>query len=251
MKVTLLGTGTSTGVPAINCSCAVCLSEDPRNKRLRPSVWIESGEFSLVIDTTPDFRLQALRYSIGHLDAILFTHHHADHILGLDDIRPFNQHQKRFIPCYGSAGTMGEIRITFRYIFQEQPYGGVPQVETYAVEGPFELGGLTVTPIPAMHAKLPVFGYRIENFAYLTDLNSLPEESLDLLDGLQVLVLGALRHEPHPAHFTMTEAVGVAGIIGAQRTFFTHMSHEVDHETVSRQLPAGIELGYDGLTIEL
>jgi phosphoribosyl 1,2-cyclic phosphate phosphodiesterase len=251
MKVTLLGTGTSTGIPAIGCGCAVCRSNDPRNKRLRPSVWIESGEISLVIDTTPDFRMQALLYSIGRLDAILFTHHHADHILGLDDIRPFNQIRKGFIPCYGSAGTMGEIRITFRYIFKDQPYGGVPQVETYAVEGPFELRGLTVIPIPAMHARLPVFGYRIKDFAYLTDLNSLPEKSLALLDGLQVLVLGALRFEPHPAHFTLTEAVGVAGIIGAQRTYFTHMSHEVDHEAVSRQLPAGIELGYDGLSFEV
>ena len=205
----------------------------------------------MVIDTTPDFRQQALRHSIGRLDAILFTHHHADHILGLDDIRPLNHVLKGFIPCYGSAATIREIRITFRYIFQEQPYGGVPQVEMHVVEAPFDLGRMTVTPIPAMHAKLPVFGYRIGDFAYLTDLNSLPEESLGLLNGLRVLVMGALRFEPHPAHFTLTEAVGVAGIIGAQQTYFTHMSNEVDHEAVNRQLPPGIELGYDGLTIEV
>ena len=251
MKVTLLGTGTSTGIPAIGCGCAVCRSGEPRNKRLRPSAWIETGGISVVIDTTPDFRQQALCHSIERLDAILFTHHHADHILGLDDIRPLNQIRKGVIPCYGSAGTLREIRISFRYIFQEQPYGGVPQVELHEVNAPFELEGIVVTPVPAMHAKLPVFGYRIGDFAYLTDLNSLPEESLALLDGLQVLVLGALRFESHPAHFTLTEAVGVAGIIGAQRTYFTHMSHEVDHEAVNRQLPPGIQLGYDGLTIEV
>jgi phosphoribosyl 1,2-cyclic phosphate phosphodiesterase len=249
MKITLLGTGTSTGVPAIGCGCAVCRSGDPRNSRLRPSVWIQSEDVSILIDTTPDFRQQALRHAIGRLDAILFTHHHADHILGLDDIRPFNQLQKGPIPCYGSADTLREIRLTFRYIFQEQPYGGVPQVQMHPVEGPFQLCGLPVTPVPVLHARLPVLGYRIGDFAYLTDLNSVPEKSLGLLDGLQVLVIGALRYEPHPAHFTLTEAAGVAGIIGAPRTYFTHMSHEVDHKSVNRQLPSGIELGYDGLTI--
>jgi phosphoribosyl 1,2-cyclic phosphate phosphodiesterase len=251
MKITLLGTGTSTGIPAIGCRCPVCRSDDIRNNRLRPSVWIESEEQSILIDTTPDFRQQALRYGIGWLDAILFTHHHADHILGLDDIRPLNHIRKGPIPCYGSADTLREIRLTFRYVFQQQPYGGVPQVELNTVERPFRLGDLTVTPVPALHGRLPVFGYRLGDFAYLTDLNSLPEKSLGLLDGLQVLVIGALRYEPHPAHFTLTEAVGVAGIIGASRTYFTHMSHEVDHETVSRQLPSGIELAYDGLTITL
>ena len=251
MKITLLGTGTSTGIPAIGCRCPVCRSDDIRNNRLRPSVWIESEDQSILIDTTPDFRQQALRYGIGCLDAILFTHHHADHILGLDDIRPLNHLRKGPIPCYGGADTLREIRLTFRYVFQQQPYGGVPQVELNTVERPFRLGHLTVTPVPALHGRLPVFGYRLGDFAYLTDLNSLPEKSLGLLDGLRVLVLGALRYEPHPAHFTLTEAVGVAGIIGASRTYFTHMSHEVDHEAVGRQLPSGIELAYDGLTITL
>ena len=251
MKITLLGTGTSTGIPAIGCRCPVCRSDDIRNNRLRPSVWIESEDQSILIDTTPDFRQQALRYGIGRLEAILFTHHHADHILGLDDIRPLNQIHKGPIPCYGSADTLREIRLTFRYVFQEQPYGGVPQVALNTAERPFQLGNLTVTPVPVLHGRLPVFGYRLGDFAYLTDLNSIPEKSLTLLEGLQVLVMGALRYEPHPAHFTLTEAVGVAGIIGASHTYFTHMSHEVDHETVSRQLPSGIELAYDGLTISL
>jgi phosphoribosyl 1,2-cyclic phosphate phosphodiesterase len=251
MKVTFLGTGTSTGVPAIGCSCRVCVSEDPKNKRLRPSVWIQASGLSVVIDTTPDFRQQALRYGLAQLDALLFTHHHADHILGLDDIRPLNQIRRGAIPCYGNRETLSEMRITFRYIFGNPPYGGVPQVDMRVIDGPFDLEGLRVIPVPVMHARLPVLGFRIGAFAYLTDLNAIPEDSLGLLNDLQVLVLGALRYESHPAHFTLREAVGVAGMIGAQRTYFTHMSHEVDHHEVSAQLPAGIELAYDGLAFEV
>lgn len=251
MKVTLLGTGTSIGVPAIGCTCNVCLSPNAKNKRTRPSVLIQDGAQTILIDTSPDFRQQALRHGITRLNAILFTHHHADHVLGLDDIRPLNFVQKAAIPCYGSAETIHEIRITFRYIFTDNHYGGLPQITTHFIDGPFTVGRISVVPLPLMHARLPVLGFRIGGFAYLTDVSTIPEETWPLLGGVQVLVLGALRYAPHPAHFTVSEAIETVRRLRPESTYLTHLCHELDYDRANAELPAGIQLGYDGFSFEL
>lgn len=256
MRITLLGTGTSTGIPVIGCSCPVCMSSDPRDKRLRTSAWIEAGELSIVIDTGPDFRAQALRAGIEHLDAVLFTHSHFDHVAGLDDVRPFLYRNKTYIPCYADPETARALHRVFPYAFGGSSYPGVPQLSLHPVEGPFtvrsrydKLGQMHVIPLPAFHGKMPVLGFRIGKLAYLTDVSYLPQSTLDALQGLDVLVLDALREEPHPAHFTVSEAVRVAQQIGAKTTLFVHMTHTVSH--AETQLPDGIFLGYDGLTLTL
>jgi phosphoribosyl 1,2-cyclic phosphate phosphodiesterase len=250
-RVTFLGTGTSHGVPMIGCRCDTCTSPDPRDQRLRPSIYVEcSNGGAFVVDTAPDFRTQALRFGVLRVDAVLFTHPHADHLLGLDEIRRFNALQRCAIPCYGDPGTIAEVRRVFAYAFEpRQPGGGVPQLELRPVTGPFEVAGTPVTPVPVWHGQLPIHGYRVGEFAYLTDCSAIPDESWRLLDGVRTLVVGALRHTPHPTHFTVAQALDVVARVGPERALLTHIAHDLGHAATSGRLPPGVELAYDGLIV--
>jgi phosphoribosyl 1,2-cyclic phosphate phosphodiesterase len=253
LKITVLGSGTSSGVPTIGCSCAVCHSNDPRDNRLRPSILIEHDGRNIVIDTTPDFRTQVLRAHVRRLDAIVYTHGHADHIFGLDDVRPFNYHQKAKIPIYASDTTFAIIERVFSYVFKNVDHEGtVPQLDVHIIdESPFEVLGLRFEPIPLNHGRDVIFGYRFGNVAYLTDHSTIPESSLERLQGLDVLFLDALRHRPHPTHSTLALSVETAQKLQPKRTYFTHMCHDVPHAATEAALPPGILLAYDGLEIEV
>lgn len=252
-KVILLGSGTSTGVPTIACTCPTCLSDDPRDKRLRPSLLYQSDTTTIVFDTSSDFRTQMLRYAVSSLDAIVFTHHHFDHIGGFDDIRPYNFFSGgKPMPLYLMKETLIALQTTFPYAFGkvEQLGGGVPIVETTIINTtPFTIGDVTLIPIPMYHGAMRVNGYRIGNFAYCTDTNYIPDTSLQLLTDLDVLILDALRYEPHPTHFTIDQAIDIVRILKPRKTYFTHIAHQVKHAEC--QLPYSIELGYDGLEITL
>jgi phosphoribosyl 1,2-cyclic phosphate phosphodiesterase len=250
-RVTLLGTGTSTGVPVVTCDCAVCRSDDPRNRRMRPGIRVDLAGGTAVVDTSPDFRDQALRFGIERVDAVLFTHPHADHVFGLDDLRVYNFRQRVAIPCFGSERTIGRLRQIFSYVFEEgQEGGGKPKLDLIAVREPFDLLGERVVPIPVWHGEMEVFGYRIGPFAVVTDVSRIPDQGYAALDGVEVLVLSALRYTPHPTHYSIEQAIEVAGRIGARRTLFTHIAHEVDHGNLRVPLPAGVEIGYDGLVVD-
>jgi len=252
LRVTFLGTGTSTGVPVPTCRCAVCTSTDERDRRLRPSVQLEWDQTSVLIDSSTDLRQQALRYEIERVDAVLYTHAHADHILGIDDLRLYNWKQKGAIPAFGSARTLDAIRRTFWYVFDEEPGESTrPSLDLVPTTKPFEFHGRTIEPIPVMHGKLPIDGWRVGNFAYLTDVRTIPESSFDRLHGLDLLVLNALREREHATHLTLEQATACAKRIGAKRTLFTHMSHEMLHAPTCDALPNGVDLAYDGLTVEL
>jgi phosphoribosyl 1,2-cyclic phosphate phosphodiesterase len=249
--ITVLGSGTSMGVPTIGCQCRVCLSQDPHDKRTRPSLLLQYGGRSVVIDTAPDFRFQAIRSGLRRLDAILFTHPHADHILGLDDIRPFSFHQGE-IPIYGNRKTIEAIRHTFRYIFDgNYPFGGVPRIAAHVIEGPLELFGARFTPVPVVHGFMEVLGFRFGPAAYLTDYGAIPEASFALLEGLEVVFLDALRHEPHPTHCTVEQALAHAARIRARRALLTHIAHDLGHEETNARLPDNVRLCYDGLQVEV
>jgi phosphoribosyl 1,2-cyclic phosphate phosphodiesterase len=252
MRVTFLGTGTSTGVPVVGCRCDVCTSEDPRNQRLRQSVKIEMRGKHFLIDTTPDLRLQLLRSPIPRLDFLLYTHSHADHLMGLDDVRPFNFRQRETIHAFASPMTAAGIRRAFSYIWSDsQVGGGKPQIELHEITGPFSHDGIDVTPIPVRHGDWTILGYRIGPFAYITDTNGIPDESLALLEGVDTLALDGLRPaRAHPTHFTIEEAANAAQRIGARMTYIIHVAHEVDHETVDATLPENIRLAWDGLELE-
>ena len=250
VQVVILGTGTSHGVPMIGCCCPVCTSDDPRDKRTRPSIFVRMGALRILVDTAPELRLQCLTQGIATVDAVLFTHHHADHVLGLDDLRRFNWLMKKAMPCYGTTRTLEAIRRMFAYAFEpaaDSPHSR-PQLELCTIDrDPFTVGDETIVPIPLMHGPMPVLGFRFGRFAYCTDCSHIPDESLDLLQGLEVLVLDALRPAPHPTHLSVEQAVDMARRIGAGRTYFTHMAHQLKHIDTNRDLPAGMELGYDGL----
>jgi len=253
LTLTVLGSGTSVGVPSIGCECDVCRSSDPRDNRLRPSVWVQYRGQSVLIDTTPDFRQQALRHGIARVDAILYTHSHADHILGLDDIRPFNFRQRGPIPIYGSQETLDNISRTFHYIFRDVPSeSSMPKIDVRTLSGePFELGGLDCTPILVHHGKGRVFGFRFGPLAYLTDHSEIPPESMELLGGLDVLFLDALRHKPHPTHSTVDQSLAIVAKLAPKRAFFTHISHDLRHARTEELLPSHVRLAYDGLEIQL
>ncbi|PWJ58534.1 phosphoribosyl 1,2-cyclic phosphate phosphodiesterase [Dyadobacter jejuensis] len=253
MKITLLGTGTSQGIPVIACECPVCQSEDPRDKRLRVSVWIEHQGKSLVIDTGPDFRTQMLRAGVKRLDAILFTHPHKDHTAGLDDARAFNHLQGMDIPLYGRDCVLEQIRTEFAYAFSEYRYPGVPQFEMHPIQNhPFAIGELTITPIDVLHHKLPVFGFRIGDFTYITDVNYISEQEQQKIKGTKVLVLDTLQKQPHLSHFTLAQSLALVEKLSIPQVYLTHMSHKLGkHAEVEQELPPNVRLGYDGLVIAL
>ncbi len=253
MDVTVLGSGTSVGVPTIGCGCGVCHSDDPRDQRLRPSILLESGGNTIVVDTSPDFRQQALRCGIQRVDAVLYTHGHADHILGLDDLRPFNFHQRGHIPIYASEETMAIVRRCFAYIFDEGPTeSSRPRLEPRIFNGaPILINQLTIQPIRLHHGKGTAYGFRLGNFAYLTDHSEIPEESMEMLHGLDHLFLDALRHKPHPTHSTVERSLEYVEKLAPKRAWFTHISHDLAHARTEEQLPAHVRLAYDGLRIHV
>lgn len=252
MEILFLGTGTSHGVPMIGCECAVCRSEDPRDTRLRPSICLEAPDGTRVlVDTGPDLRQQCLRHGLSRVDAVVYTHAHADHILGFDEVRRFNVMSGEAMPVYGDEPTLEALRRTFSYAFGPvaPAGGGVPRVDLRAITGPFTVGSLALHPLALWHGPLPVLGFRVGSFAYLTDCNAVPDETVAQVRGVEVLVLDALRHRPHPTHFALGEAVEMAARIGAARTFFTHMCHDLGHAATCATLPAGMTLAYDGLRL--
>jgi len=253
VQVTFLGTGTSHGVPMIGCRCSTCRSSDPRDRRSRPSILFEMASGARVlVDTTPDLRAQALAHELDRVDAILFTHCHADHVMGLDEVRRFNVLQQAAIPCYGDAATLKELRRTFAYIFESADEGGgIPLIDLHAVAGPFSVGGERIVPVPVWHGRREILGFRVRDFAYLTDCSAIPDASWPLLEGLDTLVIDALRHRPHPTHFTVQQAVAVAARLGARRTWLTHICHDLPHAATNASLPDGVQLAYDGLVLDI
>lgn len=254
IEVIVLGSGTSHGVPMIGCGCAVCTSTDPRDSRTRPSVWVRAGQARILIDTTPELRLQCTAQGIDAVDAVLFTHQHADHVFGFDDLRRFNWLMKRPVPCYGTERTLAALRRMFSYAFDpvaDSPHSR-PEIEARVIDNePFTVAGERIVPIPLMHGPLPVLGFRFGDFAYCTDCNVIPEDSVALLQDLDVLILDALRRTPHPAHFNLDQAVEMAHRINARRTFFTHITHQLPHEATNADLPDGMALAYDGLRLHV
>jgi phosphoribosyl 1,2-cyclic phosphate phosphodiesterase len=249
VQLTILGSGTSHGIPMIACDCPVCTSADPRDQRTRTSALVTFDGFHLLIDTAPELRLQCVARGVRRVDAICITHAHADHVAGLDDVRRFNDRSGGMLPVYGSAATLARVRQMFDYAFDDDPDypSAKPNLQPLPVSGPFTLGSQTVTPIPYAHGPTTVFGYRVGRVAYCPDCSAMPEASRALLAGLDVLVLDALRRRPHPTHFNLEAALAEAQRIGARRTYFTHIAHELKHAEVNATLPAGIELAYDGL----
>ncbi len=251
MRVTFLGSGTSGGVPVINCSCSVCRSLNPKNKRLRSSILIETGGVTILIDTSPDLRQQLLRRPVERLDAVLYTHAHADHIFGLDELRRFNYLQKERIPAYANQSTAQTLRSIFHYAFQPGALKpGVPNLSLKIIDGVFDIGGVKIIPLPLLHGDQEILGFRIGKFAYCTDVSRIPEASFKLLQGLDILALDALREKPHPTHFSLEQALEQAARIKAKKTWFTHISHILDEDRHGQNLPDGYAFAYDGLELE-
>jgi phosphoribosyl 1,2-cyclic phosphate phosphodiesterase len=253
LKVTILGSGTSQGVPVIACKCHVCNSLDFRDKRLRASINVEVDGVSFVIDSGPDFRQQMLRENIQKMDALLFTHEHKDHTAGMDDIRSFNYKDQRPMPVFGRTSVLNQIKQEFSYIFQNAHYPGVPQVELHEINNsPFKIQDVEVIPIEVMHYKLPVFGFRVKDFTYITDANYIAPKELEKVKGTRVLVINALQREPHISHFTIEEALKIVEQVQPEKAYFTHISHKLGlHAQVQKELPNHVFLAYDGLVLNL
>jgi phosphoribosyl 1,2-cyclic phosphate phosphodiesterase len=238
----------------IGCSCDTCRSNDPHDRRLRPSIYlaVQNGP-AVLVDTSTDLRQQALTHRLPRVDAILFTHSHADHVMGLDEVRRFNIMQRAAIPAYADERTSEDLRRTFRYIFTPptEVGGGIPEIALQTINGPFVFDRLSITPVPVLHGRRPILGFRFGAFAYLTDCNAIPESSLALLERLDVLVLDALRRRPHPTHYSVSEAVAMAERLAAKQTYLTHICHDLPHAATNRSLPADVELAYDGLTLDI
>lgn len=251
MKLTFMGTGTSHGIPTIGCRCAVCRSDNPKNKRGRCGALLQINGKNWLIDTPTEFRLQALRENLTHVNAVLYTHAHSDHILGLDDLRVFTI--DRPLSIYGNRETIRTIHRAFPYAFKppKQAGGGFPCLTAHRVKKPFLIDGIPVTPLPVLHGKIPILGYRIGDLVYITDAAVIPEATYKLTAGCRCLVINALRYYPHPTHFSLAQAMLAAEKIGAERVFFTHICHNMEHEAVNRTLPSGTELAYDGLSVEI
>jgi len=252
LKITFLGTGTSQGVPVIGCRCHGCTSEDQKDKRLRSSILVETGDLVLVIDTGPDFRQQMLSAGVSHLDAVLFTHEHRDHIAGLDDIRSFNFIQKAPMDVFAETRVLRALQSGFPYVFAEKKYPGIPQVIVHTIStAPFRIGSLEVIPVRLMHYRLPVLGFRIGDVAYLTDANFISEPEKEKLKGIKILIVNALRREKHISHFTLSEAVALIEEIRPDQGYLTHISHQMGRTAeFSKELPEGISAAYDGLVLE-
>lgn len=256
LKITFLGTGTSTGVPMIGCDCAVCLSTDGRDKRLRCALWIQTPELQWVVDTGPDFRTQCLRAGVRHLDAALITHPHTDHIMGFDDLRRFTFGEDQVIPVYASAETLGALRRVYDFAFNgTNRYAGYLKPEPMEVSGPFQLGGTVITPLPVEHGRVMTTGFQFQHrggarIAYLPDCKAIPDMTLALMEGVDVLIVDALRHRLHPTHFNVEEALAAARAVRAGRTWLTHLCHDLGHAALAAEVPAGVEVAYDGLILE-
>jgi len=253
LKITFLGTGTSQGIPVIGCKCSVCVSGDERDKRLRSSILIELESTSIVIDTGPDFRQQMLRANVDKLDAVLFTHEHRDHIAGLDDIRAYNFIQQQPMDVYAEERVFRALNYEFPYIFAEKKYPGVPQLNVNTITNyTFLINGITIVPIRVMHYRLPVLGFRIGQFAYITDANYISEEEMEKLIGVKYLVINALRKEKHISHFTLEQALQLIRQLSPKRAYLTHLSHQMGlHADVQKELPANVLVGYDGLVVDI
>lgn len=260
MKVTVLGSGTSQGVPIVGCHCRACTSSDPKDKRLRVSLYIETDKkingkpLRILIDTSPDFRQQMLVNNITDIDAVLYTHYHVDHIMGLDDIRQINQLHKKYVELYANNETAYRIKQTFSYIFDENTYkgGGIPLVNLHEIDlKPFDVMGQMIIPLEYKHGPTTVYGFRIGDLAYMTDCNFIPETVFEKLHGLKVIIIDALRYRKHETHFSVEEALEASKRINADKTYFTHMTHDIVHEEAGSKLPPNIEFAYDGLMFEV
>ena len=253
MKVTFLGSGTSQGVPVIGCSCEVCSSLDYRDKRLRSSIRVDIAGQNFIIDTGPDFRQQMLRENIRHVDAIVFTHAHRDHTAGLDDVRAYNFLQAMDMPVYGTEHTLEQLRVEYAYVFDGESYPGIPRLQLNEInDQPFKINGVNIIPLPVLHLKMPVLGFRFENFSYITDANFIPDSTIEKLSGTEVLVLNALQVEPHISHFNLDGAIKMVDRIRPAKTFFTHISHKLGlHSTIEKDLPPNTFLAFDGLEFSI
>ncbi len=256
VQLLFLGSGTSTGVPMIGCECGTCRSSDPRDSRTRSSVlfrWHDGPALrQVLVDTSTDLRFQALRESLSRIDAVLFTHSHADHVHGLDELRSFNFIQKTAIPCYGNAETLEKIKTRFDYIFDQRVFegGGLPRLTLHPIEDDFELFGMKITVLPVWHGPARVFGYRIGPIAYITDCSEIPEETMRKVRGSRVLVVGATQRKPHPTHFSLNQAIEAVRASGAPKGFITHINHDLKHDEISAELPPGMAMAHDGLLLE-
>ncbi len=250
MEIVFLGTGTSIGIPVPGCSCSVCKSTDPRNKRTRPSLLIKENNRNIIIDTPQEFRIQLIRHNIKTIDAILYTHHHADHLLGLDDIRYYNVKMKKSIPIYANKETIKHIKQVFSYIFNPtQIGGGIPQIEINEIDKDFEVCGITFIPLIVYHGKLKIFGYKWQNIAYITDASYLPPETIEKIRNLDILIINALKYKKHPTHFNVEEALNVINTVKPKKAYLTHISHDIEHASLQSQLPANVFVAYDSLHI--